>query len=269
MTSATPSKAPNRRSRSRRPPAEIDARRLSHRPWHARPPGWRRPCRVWRGEEASAARGRPAQEHGRVPSSFRGRQEPSEGATRAVAGVGSRYRRRPAGAPCSAGPSEDPEFRQGLVASVRNPAARSDRPSPGTGSSTATTRNGHDWSTRFPAIVEAALRNRATSFVLDGEAVLLGVDGRSDSNGLHSRRHDGGVALRFRHSRSRRRRPAQAAVALAQDQPRPDPHPPRRTASTGAVRAGRDRPRALPPCLPDGPRGRGIETSRAALRGQG
>ncbi|VIO67827.1 hypothetical protein CI41S_11990 [Bradyrhizobium ivorense] len=163
MASATPSKAPNRRSRSRRPPAEIDARRLprtsrSHRPWHARPPGWRRPCRAWRGEEAAAARGRPAQEHGRVPSSFRGRQEPSEGATRAVAGVGSRYRRRLAGAPCSGGPSVDPEFRQGLVASVRNAAARSDRPSPGTGSSTATTRNGHDW-TRFPAIVEAALRN--------------------------------------------------------------------------------------------------------------
>jgi anaerobic glycerol-3-phosphate dehydrogenase len=29
-----------------------------------------------------------------------------------------------------------------------------------------------------------------SSFVLDGEAVLLGVDGRSDFNGLHSRRHD-------------------------------------------------------------------------------
>jgi bifunctional non-homologous end joining protein LigD len=28
------------------------------------------------------------------------------------------------------------------------------------------------------------LRNRATSFVLDGEAVLLGVDGISDFNGL-------------------------------------------------------------------------------------
>jgi len=31
------------------------------------------------------------------------------------------------------------------------------------------------------ANVEAALRNRNSSFVLDGEAVLLGVDGRSDS----------------------------------------------------------------------------------------
>ena len=47
------------------------------------------------------------------------------------------------------------------------------------------TRNGHDWSDRFPLITEAALRNRNSSFVIDGEAVLLGVDGRSDFNGLH------------------------------------------------------------------------------------
>jgi bifunctional non-homologous end joining protein LigD len=40
------------------------------------------------------------------------------------------------------------------------------------------TRNGHDWTDRYPLIREAALRHRATSFVLDGEAVLLGVDGR-------------------------------------------------------------------------------------------
>jgi bifunctional non-homologous end joining protein LigD len=52
------------------------------------------------------------------------------------------------------------------------------------------TRNGHDWSDRYPLITEAALRNRNTSFVIDGEAVLLGVDGISDFNGLHSRRHD-------------------------------------------------------------------------------
>jgi len=52
------------------------------------------------------------------------------------------------------------------------------------------TRNGHDWSGRYPLIVEAALRNRNSSFVVDGEAVLLGVDGVSDFNGLHSRKHD-------------------------------------------------------------------------------
>jgi bifunctional non-homologous end joining protein LigD len=57
------------------------------------------------------------------------------------------------------------------------------------------TRNGHDWTGRYPLIVEAALRNRQTSFVIDGEAVLLGVDGVSDFNGLHSRRHDDEVQL--------------------------------------------------------------------------
>ena len=52
------------------------------------------------------------------------------------------------------------------------------------------TRNGHDWSNRYPLIVEAALRHRSTSFVMDGEAVLLGVDGISDFDALHSRKHD-------------------------------------------------------------------------------
>jgi bifunctional non-homologous end joining protein LigD len=52
------------------------------------------------------------------------------------------------------------------------------------------TRNGHDWSGRYPLISDAALRNRNSSFVIDGEAVPLGVDGRSVFNGLHSRRHD-------------------------------------------------------------------------------
>jgi ATP-dependent DNA ligase len=56
------------------------------------------------------------------------------------------------------------------------------------------TRNGHDWTERYPLIVEAALRNRATSFVIDGEAVLLGVDGVSDFDGLHSRKYDSEVA---------------------------------------------------------------------------
>jgi len=57
------------------------------------------------------------------------------------------------------------------------------------------TRNGHDWSGRYPLITEAALRNRDSSFVLDGEAVLLGVDGISDFNGLHSRKHDDEVTF--------------------------------------------------------------------------
>ena len=57
------------------------------------------------------------------------------------------------------------------------------------------TRNGHDWTDRYPFIVAAALRNRINSFVIDGEAVLLGVDGVSDFDGLHSRQHDAEVQL--------------------------------------------------------------------------
>jgi bifunctional non-homologous end joining protein LigD len=57
------------------------------------------------------------------------------------------------------------------------------------------TRNGHDWSKRYPWIVESALKNRTKHFVIDGEAVVLGVDGIADFNASHSRRHDDEVQL--------------------------------------------------------------------------
>jgi hypothetical protein len=57
------------------------------------------------------------------------------------------------------------------------------------------TCNVPDWTNRYPLIVEAALRNRSASFLIDGEAVLLGVDGGSDFDGLHSRKHDDEVIL--------------------------------------------------------------------------
>jgi bifunctional non-homologous end joining protein LigD len=50
------------------------------------------------------------------------------------------------------------------------------------------TRKGHDWTDQYPLIVEAALPNRNANFVIDGEAVLLGVNGISDFDGLHSRK---------------------------------------------------------------------------------
>src|SRR5919198_17041 len=52
------------------------------------------------------------------------------------------------------------------------------------------TRGGYNWPSRFPWIVEAARKVRQKQFVLDGEAVVLGVDGISDFNALHSRKHD-------------------------------------------------------------------------------
>jgi ATP-dependent DNA ligase len=48
---------------------------------------------------------------------------------------------------------------------------------------------------RYPWIVEAALKNRHKQFVLDGEAVVLGVDGVSDFNALHSGKHNHEVQL--------------------------------------------------------------------------
>ena len=56
-------------------------------------------------------------------------------------------------------------------------------------------RNGYDWTGRYPWIVEAALKNRQKHFVIDGEAVVLGVDGVPDFNALHSRRQDAEVQL--------------------------------------------------------------------------
>jgi bifunctional non-homologous end joining protein LigD len=57
------------------------------------------------------------------------------------------------------------------------------------------TRGGYDWTKRFPWIAEAALKNRVKQFVIDGEAVVLGVDGYSDFNALHSGKHNGEVQL--------------------------------------------------------------------------
>jgi bifunctional non-homologous end joining protein LigD len=51
-------------------------------------------------------------------------------------------------------------------------------------------RNGTDWTRRYPWIADTALKNRQKHFVIDGEAVVLGVDGISDFNALHSRKHD-------------------------------------------------------------------------------
>ncbi|MFL6815952.1 MAG: DNA ligase, partial [Bradyrhizobium sp.] len=57
------------------------------------------------------------------------------------------------------------------------------------------TRRGYDWSDRYPLIVKGALRLRKNSFVIDGEAVVLGPDGISDFEGLHSRRCNEEVRL--------------------------------------------------------------------------
>jgi ATP-dependent DNA ligase len=57
------------------------------------------------------------------------------------------------------------------------------------------TKGGYDWTKRYPRMVEAALKNRRKRFVIDGEAVVRGVDGYSDFNALHSGKYNGEVEL--------------------------------------------------------------------------
>jgi bifunctional non-homologous end joining protein LigD len=57
------------------------------------------------------------------------------------------------------------------------------------------TRNGHDWTKRYPWIVEAARKIRSTQFVLDGEACILNLQGAADFDDLHSQKHNDEVQL--------------------------------------------------------------------------
>jgi ATP dependent DNA ligase domain len=48
------------------------------------------------------------------------------------------------------------------------------------------TMGGHDYTKRYPWIVEAALKLKRSRFVLDGEAVVLNLHGISDFDALHA-----------------------------------------------------------------------------------
>jgi ATP-dependent DNA ligase len=48
------------------------------------------------------------------------------------------------------------------------------------------TRNGYDWSDRYPAIVRAASSLRCKSAIIDGEAIVQDGDGASDFESLRS-----------------------------------------------------------------------------------
>jgi bifunctional non-homologous end joining protein LigD len=57
------------------------------------------------------------------------------------------------------------------------------------------TRNGYDWTGRFPRIVKAAEALGARSFLIDGEAVACDGDGLPVFDRLRYRRQDGWVFL--------------------------------------------------------------------------
>jgi bifunctional non-homologous end joining protein LigD len=52
------------------------------------------------------------------------------------------------------------------------------------------TRNGHDWTERFPLIVEALSTLKVTTCLIDGEAVACAETGIADFDGLRNRRGD-------------------------------------------------------------------------------
>lgn len=54
------------------------------------------------------------------------------------------------------------------------------------GKVTIRTRNGHDWTSRFPAIAAALLKLNVRSAVIDGEAVVLDDMGRSNFSELQA-----------------------------------------------------------------------------------
>ena len=57
------------------------------------------------------------------------------------------------------------------------------------------TRNGHDWTDRYPLIAEAAGALRVRSFLIDGEAVACDGDGMPVFDWLRYRHQDGAVFL--------------------------------------------------------------------------
>ena len=79
------------------------------------------------------------------------------------------------------------------------------------------TKNGHDWADRFPGIVAAAHRIRASSFLLDGESVIPRADGMPDFNALRSQsRNHEALLYAFDLIAARRRRSASRAADRAQ-----------------------------------------------------
>jgi ATP dependent DNA ligase domain len=127
------------------------------------------------------------------------------------------------------------------------------------------TKGGYDWTKRFPWIAEAALKNRQKHFVIDGEAVIPGVDGYSDFNALHSGKHNDEVQLLAFDVMAMDGDSARSAVINAQGQPCPTTCAPAGRHFPERFRTGRDRARFVSGGLQYGTRGLGIEATGSSL----
>jgi len=96
--------------------------------------------------------------------------------------------------PCLPSPAERPPSGPGWVHEIKHDGFRLMVRRDGAGIRLIT-RNGHDWSDRFPLIAEAAGALKARSFLVDGEAVACDSDGLPSFDRLRYRRGDGTVFL--------------------------------------------------------------------------
>src|SRR5262245_1358250 len=107
-----------------------------------------------------------------------------------------RTRRTPAGfiQPCLPSPAERPPTGPGWIHEIKHDGFRMmvRRDSAGV---RLLTRNGHDWTDRYPLIAEAAGALQVRSFLLDGEAMACDGDGLPVFDRLRYRLQDGRVFL--------------------------------------------------------------------------
>jgi len=128
------------------------------------------------------------------------------------------------------------------------------------------TRNGIDWSARFPLICEAAGALQVRSFLLDGEAVACDGDGMPVFDRLRYRRQNGRVFLYAfdlleLNGQHLRREPIEVRKRPARD---PAAECPGWPAAQRAPRA-RGRGGHLPPRLQTQPQRHRVEAARLAL----
>src|SRR5499427_1107927 len=91
--------------------------------------------------------------------------------------------------PCLPSPAEKPPAGAGWLHEIKHDGFRMLVRRDGAGTRLFT-RNGHDWTGRFPLIARAALSLRAVSCLIDGEAVACDDDGLPVFDRLRYRRDD-------------------------------------------------------------------------------
>src|SRR5262245_59821603 len=108
----------------------------------------------------------------------------------------SRTRPAPSGfiPPCLPSPADRPPFGPGWVHEIKHDGFRM-MVRRAVGGIRLLTRNGHDWSPRYPQIFEAAGALKVRSFLIDGEAVACDGDGMPVFDRLRYRRQDARVFL--------------------------------------------------------------------------